>query len=260
MNERTLLLLLLALSVIWILELVWLYWMSSRRGMDPIQVTSGAAIFWVFAAPVALLAPDLVDRVGDMWANVVHSIAGGGSAAPQPAPTYARLLIDNEVRPLTQPRVRIGRYPNNDIVLDHGTVSAYHAEIIQRPDGSHELNDQGSRNGSRVNGGLVTQQVLRNGDLVTLGAANFHYLNEPDMAGSQGHYDDPMYDDAEPMDDDPMHYAPPPPASSTDRRQSAPRRTIGGGSGYDDGYGEAPRARRASSYERYAHAQGDDDD
>ncbi len=245
MNERTLLLLLLALSVIWIIELVWLYWMSSRRGMDPIHTTSGAAIFWVFAAPVALLVPDLVDRVGDVWARLVDSIAGRSGGSAPPAPSFARLLIDNEVRPLTQARVRIGRYPNNDIVLDHGTVSAYHAEIILRPDGVHELNDQGSRNGSRVNGGLVTQQVLHNGDLVTLGAANFHYLNEPDGTTAQGGdagYDDPMYDDAEPMDDDPMHY-PPPSAPAARERQQAPA-----------------TGRRTSSYERYAHAQGDDDD
>jgi len=72
--------------------------------------------------------------------------------------------------------MRIGRYPNNEIVLDHSTVSAYHAEIIERPDGRHEIQDNGSRNGTRVNGDIVSSRILKEGDLITLGAASMHYL------------------------------------------------------------------------------------
>ncbi len=77
---------------------------------------------------------------------------------------------------LIQDRVRIGRYPNNDIVIDHPTVSAYHAELIRRPDGRYELVDRESRNGTRINGTPVRSAILRHSDQITLGAITVHFL------------------------------------------------------------------------------------
>ena len=62
-------------------------------------------------------------------------------------------------------------------MLDHSTASAYLAEIIQ-PHGRHEIVDRESRNGTRVNGALVRSQVLKDGDLITLGASSLHYLSD----------------------------------------------------------------------------------
>jgi hypothetical protein len=178
MDATTLAWVLVIAGVIWMIQLVWLYWQAENRHADPIRIVSGAATFFVAAAPVAILAPEFTERVGDFWDRAVGAVFGDRSNGDRAPRTPARLLINGEARPLTIARLRLGRYPNNDIVLDHSTVSAYHAEIIQRPDGRHEIIDRESRNGTRVNGALVRSQVLRDGDLVTLGAASLHYLSE----------------------------------------------------------------------------------
>ena len=189
------------LGVLWLAQLIWLFWDSQNRQADPIRTVSGAATFFVFAAPVAVFSPATVESVGRFWerlsAPIERAFGGRGPGASSGTQSPARLLIDGASKPLNIQRVRLGRYPNNEVVLDHSTVSAYHAEIIQRPDGRHEILDRESRNGTRINGALVRNQVLRDGDLITLGAASMHYLG-----ASSGEPPAADYDDAEPMDFD----------------------------------------------------------
>jgi hypothetical protein len=167
--------------LIWLAQLVWLYKVSQEQQLDPVRTVSGAAIFFVAAAPVARMSPSIVDTVGGVWESLFAGLSRGGNSrqdqyeAPQPQ-SPARLLIDGNQQVLTGSRIRLGRYPNNEIVIDNSTVSAYHAEIIQRPDGRHEIHDRDSRNGTRVNGAIVMSQVLKDGDLITLGGASMHYL------------------------------------------------------------------------------------
>ncbi len=172
MSGQTLLTVILVVAVlVWLAQLVWLFRYAEQHRADPFRVVSGAAIFFVAAAPIAMSSPGVVERVADFWIDC--SEPGHTPAAPR---VPARLLINGEQLPLDQPRMRIGRYPNNEIVLDHSTVSAYHADIIERADGRHEIQDNGSRNGTRVNGDIVTSRILKEGDLITLGAASMHYL------------------------------------------------------------------------------------
>lgn len=173
-GQRILTLVLVLLIVAWMAQLVWLYRAAENQRADPIRTVSGAAIFFFLAAPVAISRPGWVDGMAGLWEKIIPSGGGGQTATHAPA----RLLIDGATRPIDQARLRLGRYPNNEIVLDHTTVSAYHAEIIERPDGRHEIIDRESRNGTRVNGALIRNQVLRDGDLITLGAASIHYLGE----------------------------------------------------------------------------------
>jgi hypothetical protein len=179
MNGQTILTVVFVAAVlIWLGQLLWLFRSAESQHADPFRTVSGAAFFFVLAAPVAMGSPGLVDRMGGYVERVVDRLAPGGEREDSEPAVPARLLVSGEQRPITAPRIRLGRYPNNEIVLDHTTVSAYHAEIVQRPDGRHEIVDNESRNGTRVNGALVTSQVLRDGDLITLGAASIHYLSE----------------------------------------------------------------------------------
>lgn len=168
--------------VVWLLELILLYREAIEENADPIDVVSGAAIFFVLALPVARRAPDLVDRLADFWARLL-----GGDHARQ-LESLPRLVIDGKNIPLKAERIRLGRFQNNDVVLDHPTVSAYHAEIMLRPDGRHEITDRDSRNGTRINGTPIRSAILRDGDLVTIGAVSFHYrirpMGERQMAAS----------------------------------------------------------------------------
>jgi ABC-type multidrug transport system ATPase subunit/pSer/pThr/pTyr-binding forkhead associated (FHA) protein len=65
-------------------------------------------------------------------------------------------------------RMRIGRTPDNDIVLDDVLISRHHAEI-RRLDSGFEVVDLGSRNGTYHNGRQVRRAELRAGDLITIG-------------------------------------------------------------------------------------------
>lgn len=96
----------------------------------------------------------------------------------------SHLLLFREAAPRTlhltdvdvsRPRVRLGRGEDNDIRLDHPTVSHYHAEILNRR-GETFIVDKGSTNGTFVNGEPVTRlRPLARGDRVHLGALEFVY-------------------------------------------------------------------------------------
>jgi hypothetical protein len=202
-GQDILTLVLVLMILLWMAQLVWLWRDSERRRTDPLRTVSGAAIFFVAAVPVARSAPGLVDAMARFWERLIP----GDNDRQQTPEVHAYLLIQGQQRPIDQPRLRLGRYPNNEVVLDHSTVSAYHAEIVQRPDGRHEIVDRESRNGTRVNGALVRNQVLRHNDLVTLGAASLHYMSPSSSSQvvsvpqypSRGHDGDPGYwDDEQP--------------------------------------------------------------
>jgi ABC-type multidrug transport system ATPase subunit len=66
--------------------------------------------------------------------------------------------------------VRIGRAPDNELVLDDDLlVSRYHADMRARPNGRFELVDLGSSNGTFVNGRRVERVELDDLDVVSFG-------------------------------------------------------------------------------------------
>jgi pSer/pThr/pTyr-binding forkhead associated (FHA) protein len=71
---------------------------------------------------------------------------------------------------------RIGRSPSADIAFDNGSVSRRHAAVMTRMDGSAEVLDDGSLNGTFVNGERVRRRVLEHGDVLTLGDRTLRYL------------------------------------------------------------------------------------
>jgi ABC transport system ATP-binding/permease protein len=75
--------------------------------------------------------------------------------------------------PLPAKAMRIGRVPDNDLVLSDLNVSRHHAELRKSPTGSYEIVDLGSHNGTFVNGQRVTNQLLTEQDLVSIGSSTF---------------------------------------------------------------------------------------
>jgi ABC-type multidrug transport system ATPase subunit len=69
--------------------------------------------------------------------------------------------------------LRIGRAPDNDLVLDDLLVSRYHAELRQLPDGGYQIADLGSQNGTFVNGRQVSAQPIAGGDTIGIGHSTF---------------------------------------------------------------------------------------
>ncbi|MDN3293226.1 FHA domain-containing protein [Streptomyces ficellus] len=77
------------------------------------------------------------------------------------------------VRPLPARAVRIGRSPDNDLVVDDLTVSRRHAELLAEPDGTYWIHDLGSHNGTFLNGRPITRARVTADDIVGIGHSAF---------------------------------------------------------------------------------------
>jgi ABC transport system ATP-binding/permease protein len=85
--------------------------------------------------------------------------------------------------------VKIGRRPDNDVVLADLGVSKLHAELRMSPTGRYQIFDMGSHNGTYVNGNQVNQAELTENDIVSIGHATFRlaggvlqeYIDEGDV-------------------------------------------------------------------------------
>ncbi|NJM11122.1 MAG: FHA domain-containing protein [Synechococcaceae cyanobacterium SM1_2_3] len=76
---------------------------------------------------------------------------------------------------LRSPLCRLGRASNNDLCFDNDSVSGHHAEIYHLPDGTFQICDLDSTNGTWVNGQRIHGQILKNGDVVELGEVRLHF-------------------------------------------------------------------------------------
>lgn len=100
------------------------------------------------------------------------SAADRPSAVSMPAAT-GTFRQPTTVRPLPAKTVRIGRDAGNDLVIDDLVVSRHHAELRALADGSYEIVDLGSHNGTFLNGQPVTRGPLGPGDIVGIGHSAF---------------------------------------------------------------------------------------
>lgn len=66
-------------------------------------------------------------------------------------------------------RTTVGRAPDNDVQLSHGTISGHHGEVVEA-DGGFIVRDLGSTNGVTLNGSAVTEAKIVDGDEVCFGA------------------------------------------------------------------------------------------
>jgi Nif-specific regulatory protein len=95
-------------------------------------------------------------------------------------------LKDFETRnyEITSPVTKIGRRPSNDVPLSDPFVSRDHAEIVSLEDGDFELRDLGGENPVQVNGRIISQHRLRDGDRILLGQSLLIYRNEAACPGT----------------------------------------------------------------------------
>lgn len=90
---------------------------------------------------------------------------------PSGEESIAWLLNENETL--------VGRTLNNNLVIEHPSVSRRHARIIAT-NGSHTVCDLGSSNGTFVNGRRISEAVLQDGSEVRFGTVSFIYRRSRD--------------------------------------------------------------------------------
>jgi len=81
------------------------------------------------------------------------------------------------VLPLVAPEILIGRRGDADVVLPNQHVSRHHAKLVRTEEG-YCLQDLNSTHGTFVNETRVEQQLLKNGDRISLGKdrVDLHYV------------------------------------------------------------------------------------
>lgn len=105
-------------------------------------------------------------------------------AAPVPEVTGPRRCLvckegslAGETFNLDREVIRVGREDDNDIVIDEGSVSLHHAEIIRRGKWTVVV-DRGSTNGTFVSGRRVQENALKHGFEIKFGQVVFEYVEE----------------------------------------------------------------------------------
>lgn len=132
---------------------------------DPVTGQCACSVLPGAAAPVAI--PSGIPPVPPQT-------SAGTAAQPVAATAPIRLVILSGVKagtayPLQGDVLTIGREPGRDVQIDFDpTVSRRHARL-ERQGGQWVLIDEGSRNGSFVNGQPVQQRAIRAGDILRLG-------------------------------------------------------------------------------------------
>jgi len=96
----------------------------------------------------------------------------------QGRPTLVLIADGKETKTVhVERRIRIGRQADNDLVVVDPGVSRHHVEVINE-NGNCTLHDLGSTNGTYVNGSVVTEHALREGDRISLGSTVVEFRRE----------------------------------------------------------------------------------
>lgn len=107
-----------------------------------------------------------VDSTGELQQHT--SLLPRMNGTMQAGPVTPNIVWQGRPYSIMRSPTRVGRLADNDIVLNDKRVSRHHAEVLDRG-GRWVLRDNGSTNGTAVNGKLVREAVLRPGDTISLG-------------------------------------------------------------------------------------------
>ncbi len=87
----------------------------------------------------------------------------------------------------------IGRTTRADFIIDAALISRLHCRLTAERSNQLVVEDLGSTNGTLVNGERIVRQVLRAGDLLTVGRVTFTVSGSPsaarDLAGAPPDFD-----------------------------------------------------------------------
>ncbi len=138
----------------------------------------------IFTGPqrVSLLriAGDCVVRLADSQDGPEVWCRLGRPGYPGRAGAGSRLRVDlhpTSVRQIAGSLVRIGRAPENDVVVTDLGVSRYHAELRRVTARQFEIVDLDSHNGTFVNGQRVSAMAVTGADLIGIGPATFRLVD-----------------------------------------------------------------------------------
>ena len=100
-----------------------------------------------------------------------------GPAVPRPRRSMLERMPSAVMR-LPATLLKIGRAPDNQVVISDLGVSRYHAELRRDPRGGYTLVDLGSHNGTFVNGQRIGSATVTERDIIGIGPATYRLVGE----------------------------------------------------------------------------------
>ena len=106
-----------------------------------------------------------------------------------------QILGSEEICPLDQSQMGIGRAPDNEIAVEDESVSVYHAMVTIRPSPSDEaideyiIEDLDSTNKTWINNMIITNHKLRDGDIIRVGQTRLKFSSREFAPHPQKEFD-----------------------------------------------------------------------
>jgi pSer/pThr/pTyr-binding forkhead associated (FHA) protein len=137
-------------------------WVLSDHSRNGVFLGGRRVSRLVIAAPMEV-------QLGEPTSGITLALMppSGHESRSRTPPTHGHRSGVHEIRTTC---VRIGRLPDNDVVLDDLLVSRHHAELHRCAD-SWQLVDLASPNGTYVNGQRTAQATVTEGDVIGVGHA-----------------------------------------------------------------------------------------
>jgi pSer/pThr/pTyr-binding forkhead associated (FHA) protein len=89
------------------------------------------------------------------------------------------LVFENHLFPLNKSNTKIGRHPDNDLIINEPSVSRWHAEL-RFEDGEFYIYDMGSRFGTFVNTIKIKRSLVQNGDTISMANSPVLFIDRSD--------------------------------------------------------------------------------
>jgi ABC-type multidrug transport system ATPase subunit/pSer/pThr/pTyr-binding forkhead associated (FHA) protein len=128
---------------------------------QPVPVPPGAVIRLADCLELMLAPPDATRALPKGVMMPAHI-----TLRERPSPGLIVVQRDGALQqaPLGDAPLKIGRQPDNDLVIDNPVVSGHHAEVVPQGGGHFQLVDRDSRNGILHEGRRVSRKPLRAGE------------------------------------------------------------------------------------------------
>lgn len=112
---------------------------------------------------------DAITSVGEV------AIVDGSRSAERPRLVIVSSHLAGTTLTLGSDAMKVGRTRDNDLIIDHRSISRHHAQITWRG-GEATVTDLASANGIKVNGEACDEAILRRGDFLQLGHVRLRYI------------------------------------------------------------------------------------
>ena len=120
----------------------------------------------------------LTDPVDPTTAATIQMTPLDANATGSTTNTMAYIIVNGDYyHPLRQPLITIGRKLDNNIIIENTDVSRSHAQIRLRID-KWVLFDTNSRLGTQINNKPIKEQVLQNGDVISIGSTTLIFVDD----------------------------------------------------------------------------------